>query len=223
MPNWMKNLVVIDATKETIEKIKKTVTGEERLFDFNKIIPMPEPLSGVEDGGRTDYAVIYYLTERLTKPVMDVIQEAYPATSPYIISNYRTEYIHKLYMDLLKDENCCPYKDEELYNLGKQVVENVKNTGYRTWYDWRLSKWGCKWNASDVSIYYEDDKSIIYRFETPWNEPNHVVIVLSKMYPDAKIKHYYSSETDSYSTTQFCEYKDGEYCEYEPFFDYEEE
>jgi len=43
MPNWCTNRVGIYANdKKEIKKIKKLLQGEDSVFDFNKIVPMPE-------------------------------------------------------------------------------------------------------------------------------------------------------------------------------------
>jgi len=44
MPNWCINEINISGSEEDIEKFLELVTEE---FDFNKIIPMPEELSGI--------------------------------------------------------------------------------------------------------------------------------------------------------------------------------
>jgi len=47
MPNWCHNRVSFSGTPEDIENLVATLTGETTRFDFNKVIPMPEELSGI--------------------------------------------------------------------------------------------------------------------------------------------------------------------------------
>ena len=42
MPNWTQNYVALEGSKEKIVELKKFFASDERVFDFNKILPMPE-------------------------------------------------------------------------------------------------------------------------------------------------------------------------------------
>ena len=47
MPNYIKNILKIDATSSKIEEVLRSIQSEpdpEKLLDFNKIIPMPKSL-----------------------------------------------------------------------------------------------------------------------------------------------------------------------------------
>ena len=47
MPNYVRNILQINATPEKIEEVFKTIqsnTDSDQLLDFNKIIPMPKSL-----------------------------------------------------------------------------------------------------------------------------------------------------------------------------------
>jgi len=48
------------------------------------------------------------------------------------------------------------------------VPEPQDNTN--TWYQWRISNWGTKWEAEIHSI-YEEGEDLMITFETPWNPP----------------------------------------------------
>ena len=41
MPNYCENSLTITANPETLDRIKSFVSGEERVFDFDRIVPMP--------------------------------------------------------------------------------------------------------------------------------------------------------------------------------------
>ena len=42
MPNWTTNYVTFEGSKEKIIELKELFASDERVFDFNKILPMPE-------------------------------------------------------------------------------------------------------------------------------------------------------------------------------------
>ena len=42
MPNWTQNFVTFEGSKEKIIELKELFASEEKVFDFNKVLPMPE-------------------------------------------------------------------------------------------------------------------------------------------------------------------------------------
>ncbi|OUU16258.1 MAG: hypothetical protein CBC05_08685 [Crocinitomicaceae bacterium TMED45] len=42
MPNWTHNIVGFEAPKNKLEEIKAKLFSDKNVFDFNKVIPMPE-------------------------------------------------------------------------------------------------------------------------------------------------------------------------------------
>ncbi len=52
MPNWTSNSIRIDGTETDIRAFLETVKWEDEIFDFNRIVPMPELLkhTGSETG-----------------------------------------------------------------------------------------------------------------------------------------------------------------------------
>ena len=39
------------------------------------------------------------------------------------------------------------------------------------WYDWNISNWGCKWDASIIDWSRDDDNTITAYYDTPWGPP----------------------------------------------------
>lgn len=56
MANWTTNCVYIKGDEATLKEIKEFLQTGEQLFDFNKVIPMPNELN-VESGSITDAAI----------------------------------------------------------------------------------------------------------------------------------------------------------------------
>jgi len=73
---------------------------------------------------------------------------------------------------------------EESLKIQKQAIAE---TGYISWYEWSLAKWGTKWDAYRVTL-SESQKRLKYKFETAWSPPEPVILALSKMFPKNKIK-----------------------------------
>jgi hypothetical protein len=53
MPNWCHNSLEISGDEAEIARLTEMVRNGEKLFDFNKIIPMPKELENVRRGGNT--------------------------------------------------------------------------------------------------------------------------------------------------------------------------
>lgn len=58
----------------------------------------------------------------------------------------------------------------------QQQIENQKILGYKSWYEWRIEKWGCKWAESRLYVKQDYQRhfeysQIVFCFETPWGPP----------------------------------------------------
>lgn len=53
MPNWTYNTIRVDGTPRRIKAFLKSVKGENGVFDFNRLIPMPEFLEHTRSGRAT--------------------------------------------------------------------------------------------------------------------------------------------------------------------------
>ncbi len=42
MPNWTQNHVSFEGSKEKIIELKQLFASDEKVFDFTKVVPMPE-------------------------------------------------------------------------------------------------------------------------------------------------------------------------------------
>lgn len=49
-------------------------------------------------------------------------------------------------------------------------------------YEWCVTNWGTKWNASCDDI-TEKPRSLVYRFDTAWGPPEPIVNVMAEMFP----------------------------------------
>ena len=67
--------------------------------------------------------------------------------------------------------------DNEQQKLLEQQALNTKQYGYPTWYEFCLSEWGTKWDASDLEIndLYDNNPDDIHHitlsFSTAWSPP----------------------------------------------------
>lgn len=54
------------------------------------------------------------------------------------------------------------------------------------WYNWNISNWGVKWDASESELVEADETSLQYQFNTPWGVAEEALTALSEQYPDVK-------------------------------------
>lgn len=122
MPNYVTNRIKV----ENIEEIADFMATDETLFDFNKIVPMPESLQ-IESSSDGDLAKAL-VTGKL----------------PYHIES--REKLEEI-IESRKDRTL-----EEFVALGHKLIMNEKLHGASTWYDWCVDNWGTKWNACDPDV-----------------------------------------------------------------------
>jgi hypothetical protein len=186
MPNWVRTRLTFNGEQSRIDELKKFVTGEEEsvgatytiLFDFNKIIPMPEELN-IESGSSGDWGMRYLLLN---------------AKSKFLWSDDDRSFMER--MEKQKEEN--PESFNRDIELGKKYLNNIAKYGYKDWYDWACSNdgWNTKWNACEVE--WTDENQV--EFETAWSFCFNVVIQLSKKFPDIAIEFSYADEDCSSNT-----------------------
>jgi hypothetical protein len=82
-------------------------------------------------------------------------------------------------------------------NPDEQQIANFEKFGYKSWYDWRVAKWGTKWPESDLSIgqeyteHSDETATIAFNFETAWGSPLEAFDKISKDYPNLLFCIYY--------------------------------
>lgn len=170
MPNYVTNIVAIDATEEERKEVLEAIKGKDMPIDFNKIIPMPELLENTVEDGLSKYLFGY--------------------------RNVDLGDIDKVKSCIKEMQMVNPKWPKDLISV-EQFVERVnimRITGYASWYPWCILNWGTKWNASKARM-TEDGK---LRFDTAWNAPYNVMSELSRQF-DVAVDLTYADEDASYN------------------------
>lgn len=186
MPNYCYNSFKITGPKESLEAFRKKYVVKDEYgndhFDFHKVIPMPRAL-GVEDNSSADHMwdLLYGI-------------EQYKANPKRLGEN--AFFIHQLIEHMEKTgetkeaavaqilENHPTAKEE-----AEQYQKNLEKYGHKTWYGWRVAKWGTKWNSigdtTSVSLVENEEKCELYiDFDTAWSPCVPVVKKLIKKHRD---------------------------------------
>lgn len=201
MPNHITNVVVISADDENIlahicDKISSRTDDEYLIgLDFNKIIPMPEELSVLESGSCIDTAVSHALSHLMHEDVekyLDMKQIVYKSKY-YSFRGVSTAGLS--IVQIPESES-----DSGSIELGMKYLNNLKEYGYFTWYDWSQDNWGTKWNSYGYrefdnipipecakKVMNNKKHSTIIRFNTAWDPPFPVYTKLRDMILDEVI------------------------------------
>lgn len=196
MPNWTHNVVTITGNAKTIAEIKDLLRSDDTVFDFEKIIPIPESLK-VESGGMENIAM-EMASSAPYSIARDNARNRMKNMLPYTASHQTKTVISEL------------KTEDDVIALGKVYLGNKKKYGYADWYGWCCDNWGTKWNACDPSITSESKTALIYAFDTAWTEPTPVLKALSEKYPDIDISTDANYEDPEPWTTFTTTFKDGE-------------
>lgn len=175
MPNWVETQIRIRGKQETIDKLAETVKSDDNVFDFEKIIPMPEELN-IVDGSYGEKGMRYILL----------------MADQHLFTGNDEKFINE--MEELKKND--PDTFNKCIDLGKQYLSNIAKYGYATWYNWCRINWGTKWNSSDS----EYDGCGCYMFRTAWSFCYPVIEKLSSMFPELEIEFWYADEDCGYNT-----------------------
>lgn len=201
MPNWVENNVCFTAKKkDLLDMLEKISFNDAPLgtLDFNKVIPMPPSLN-IESGSMTDLSIVYYASERLTKPVEDI--RDIPAVKHNVANSFSNDWVAEVY------KRCKEWEErgegDKMYANGMVYVNNYDKYGCTTWYDWCIRNWGTKWNLSredggETPQWDDlpDDAECEYNmtFQTAWSTPSPVMLRLSELFPEINIEVKFADE-----------------------------
>ena len=61
-------------------------------------------------------------------------------------------------------------------------------------YDWNIENWDTKWDASSVSVYFDEGDYMEFSFLTAWSPPINVINKLKEMFPKLNVYGGYIGE-----------------------------
>jgi hypothetical protein len=114
MPNWVHQTLTV--TEGNADELFEYIRSEPSLFDFDKLIPVPEALKG-KSGTKSAVAVLCARNEGLDKwSDYPWVRQAGITTPAALCKHFGWSY-------------------EEMVGLGNQLLENEKRYGAQTWYE----------------------------------------------------------------------------------------
>ena len=178
-------------------------TALEKAFEsdrpFQAICPMPKILEN------TQSPVPYCLEKmfgRALRPLSLLLDESKLYTSSIRKNGWRQKILEIGVDEVMRRIDEDKSIETDIAEKAKLAIMAIVETEYANWYDWRLDKWGVKWDASNVSV--EDETSfqdeptgnpdLIVNFYTPWGPPSGILPELTEQYPKARFYLRWSDE-----------------------------
>ena len=164
MPNHCFNHVTIQSTKKDIEEIMEHLRGEETMFDFNNLVPMPELMKDLLSVHAGSNSKRYFYSLSKWRKSLNGEKEPY-------LSFPNKEWLEENAVD-----------DFTIRRL-------TTDYGTADWYDWSCTNWGTKWNAYDVEYFVgpipnatiiNNGRQLTYKLTTAWAEPRPVINALMR-------------------------------------------
>lgn len=190
MPNFVKNRIIVGGASMLNELQEKYVVEneeKEKVFDFDKIIPMPEELK-IEFSSRSLDSITYYLATLLKENTNKFNEYSNLLKNSHDVCNIPTEEnCDKIINDFEKKYNSSDI--DNFKTIAIMQLNNLLNYGSINWYFWAIENWGCKWNASNLEI-----GNNWLQFETPWDAAIPVMVEISKQNPRIKFAFLYADE-----------------------------
>lgn len=191
MPNHVTHRVVVTGPEADIAAFKAIAfvakAGEDTepnsvYFDFNAFIPMPKCLEGTVSGSETQQGLAVLGRDdvpcgfgRPTGPHVPVDRLAEMLRYPWVAKEgLRTKEQLKAFL-LEKHHDCI--------EIAKRTIAAFEETGFPTWYEWAIEKWGTKWNSYSFDIKREVPGEIEFVFDTAWSVPRPVLAAIAAAFP----------------------------------------
>lgn len=178
MPNYVRNLIkIVDGDFQAIADFLKS---EERDFDFNKLIPMPQ-------------SILYF--RKFNKGISRQSELGFKYWSAPTKAEKR---------NIIAEIKSKGYDLRSTLKEGYDRYLAYKDSGHWNSLEWAVANWGTKWNALDVNV-NPSDRTIF--FNTAWSAPIPIYTALAKQFPTAVISVKYYDEGGWFAG--YCDIKDG--------------
>lgn len=177
MPNHVTTRCTITGPEADIAAIQADLFSDsEKLFDFAQIIPVPEAIEGTEEGTiAQDGARLILLAHNNPYSIdhgfapmhWERIRKEAGIASPSVAAVAAAALANN------------PAYEEQ----GRRRLRAILETGYASWYDWNIAKWGTKWGAYSVEIIDAEPGQFTFKFDTAWSFPAPIFEALVERYP----------------------------------------
>lgn len=123
------------------------------------------------------------------KEVLDYLRPTRPATEEHFGRDDACDFDRVIPMPHWAHPRFTATRSVHRNDKGEITATGYGLDGYSP-FDWARNWWGTKWNAYSVVR----DTDTVLRFETAWAHPDPVILVLSRLFPEATIRVKYADE-----------------------------
>lgn len=198
MPNWVKHNISFLGKQEQIDNLFEAIKSDERIIDFEKIIPMPDTLR-ITSGSSTDLGI-------------DIIKYKETGEDKSLKERLTYQWVSKAGIKTIDELiNYCIEKGTADINEGQLALDNIKLYGHKDWHSWSIDNWGTKWNATRSS---RNNNTL--SFETAWSIPEPILVELSEIFPEIIMHVEYADEDIGTNCGEF-DLENGLVNDYKPF------
>lgn len=182
MPNHVTHRIVVTGPEADLKKFREDIIVQEEdkhtkkmfdLFDFNRIIPMPEALRESESSSLVTLGLLAW---------HDIHEGGFgPSTWQEMIQWY--QWIPK---DITTREELQAFllkQQPGVKDAGDKAKRFIEQYGHVSWYEWAIEKWGTKWGAYEFRWESETKDRLEFLFDTAWSPPVPVFKEVAKMFP----------------------------------------
>jgi hypothetical protein len=181
MANRIRNVVYVYGPAAAQRNLRSLVSTAESEFDFNAIVPMPEPLRKSE--ASTLAEVAWKLKYGEWREVdWQYGPDHFPSRDAALAAARAAD-------DWRPMVESGPKPPRSFDELADAVQANIDKYGHPDWYHWSLASWGVKWPACECS--WHGDAATV-QFETAWDAPLPVLASLSERFPELALRLVWS-------------------------------
>ena len=203
MPNHVTNKLIISGPAAVLSKLEEQVKGHDScgddcIFSFNRIKPMPEILKDLSAGTMLNYAIWLasehiYQTKVEQDPMAVAVRAMFKSDPMDMLSRF-CSFFECTCATRAEAGEWAKQNKPELLDMGMRSVAGYMEHGAVGWYDWSIANWGTKWDAYDISLEREPNGRLVYVFDTAWSPPTPIVEQLMETFPGIGIEHRYFDE-----------------------------
>lgn len=173
MPNHVKHKMTILGQKADIDKFFETIKTDDRLFDFNNLIPRPEFIK-LPDG-----------CDGMPSFVVDAAELLMIRSGQMVLDYNGKEKQEHQYIDY---DHKIEWKDENYEHLIR-CCKAIQQCSFSHWLPWNVYNWGTKWGA--YSIERDFNKM---SFETAWSTAMPIWDKIAELFSSLIIVIHYADE-----------------------------
>ena len=120
--------------------------------------------------------------------------------------------------ELLEQTAPNTWRGEKTDNEGKlefekKIEELNQKYGHTDWYNWRVDKWGTKWDAADTYVLDDTDEFLSIEYNTAWSPNIEWLKTIAKQFPELKFTLWFEEPGNGFCGVYEVMDEDEDLCE----------